>query len=1454
MLLDLLKILRNAKLDVTPIEVAETLLLARFLPSVEIPKAEISKTETPDTPLPSTETDQKPPIENKATHQPEQPPKQTTPPQLQSGDAVLPQPESKGSGTVAAIPFRSPQARALPAANKIGGALRPLRRRHFSAQRNVMDVEATVQQIADGGPKTIVWQPSRERWLSVELVQDESLSMHIWRPTLREFRRLLERHGAFRDVRVWKLKTDDEEAQLWQETATQRRASQPDQLLSPTGRQLVIVVSDCTAKAWYHGSAYQMLTSWARKTPTVLTQVLPRSLWLGTSMTEADATMQSDQPGLPNSKLHVQPDLYDDWLKKGAPIPIVTLDEWSIAPWAKMVAGFGRSAASGLVVPDMTEVIAQGEPLPQPTRQAPANATERVKNFMQTASPLARQLAGFLSASPLSLPVLQLVQQAMLPQSRQSHLAEIFRSDLVNLPEPTPEKLLTEETVFDFHEGVRDELLRDLTRSETLRVLDKVEDFICERSGQSSGFQALLAVAIGQTAPPVAVMVDPLALSFARIKSRTLRKIGVRLDQAQQWEEFANHYDPNGQAAQPNLPVLPETFTLGDFKNDPWKGVFGGLSEHNHRRLTATVEANPELTEIVADDLYDWFSLTVTVSSTNPSQFPLQGEVQFFLHLHDSVLPTKAVVFVSSEELQAEHRLNVNGAFTIGVVADGGATRLELDLAQQTDLPYEFRYPLKELLECAVSERAGFTDETLQLFAQELAKITSGRSLRIPIRRARALTNIGNACVRYGNDLLGITFFEYALRIVSKLDKKALELESNLPPELESLATKIFVKGSKPEHTILIEIITNLGAALFRTGDVKRAIEFYEQALSINREKRNRRGEGYALNNLGTAYESLGELHKAIELYQEALIIYFDSGDHRSQALVLSNLGSAYKSSADLRKAIEYYEQALAISREIQDRRGEGNHLGNLGLAYSDLGEVHRAIEYYEQALTISRETADFRNEALTCLRLAELYEKGGIISSAISFAELAFKNLEYLHDPHAEQARELFARLQATSSQDSEHYDCLIAYSTKDFHFASRLQSALKDKGIHCLVGKPLDDERTQFQTASSKPYDKVLLCLSSQTLLEQFKWAKFEAEKLGANKLFPLLLGSSLSGVKNSEMLNLANFKLQDNVLSNEFGTSQLLDFRDWESDESVFQKQVNVLANRLGFFSLTPFTFTTVTLDKRGKEIERKRLQANQFIEELAPDLNFEMLSIPGGTFLRGSPETEKDRSDNETQHKVTVSPFYMGKFTITQEQWRVIAADKTLKVARDLESDPAYFKDKPDSAQRPVERVSWEDAEEFCARLAKKTGRAYRLPTEAEWEYACRAGTMTPFAFGETITPDIVNYDGKNPYAEAPKGKYRFETVPVGSLGVANAFGLFDMHGNVWEWCQDWYGEYEGNDLIDPTGVKSGSSRVLRGGSYLNYAAGNCRAAARNDGSPVNRYGNLGFRCVISARTL
>lgn len=261
-----------------------------------------------------------------------------------------------------------------------------------------------------------------------------------------------------------------------------------------------------------------------------------------------------------------------------------------------------------------------------------------------------------------------------------------------------------------------------------------------------------------------------------------------------------------------------------------------------------------------------------------------------------------------------------------------------------------------------------------------------------------------------------------------------------------------------------------------------------------------------------------------------------------------------------------------------------------------------------------------------------------------------------------------------------------------------------------------------------------------------------------------------------------------------------------------------------------------------------INRERRTAQYFIEDLGDGIGLEMVLIPGGSFLMGSPEDEPERSSSESpQHTVTIQPFCMGKYPVTQAQWKTVA--NLPQVNRELNPDPSRFK----GENRPVDCVSWHDVVEFCKRLFQKTGRQYRLPTEAEWEYACRAGTTTPFHFGETITPELANYDGNETYGAGSKGIYRGETTDVGSFGLANAFGLYDMHGNVWEWCADqWHSNYEGAPIDGTAWLDKNynQSYVLRGGSW-HYAPGNCRSACRHFNGAVYRLLHFGFRIACAA---
>ena len=228
-------------------------------------------------------------------------------------------------------------------------------------------------------------------------------------------------------------------------------------------------------------------------------------------------------------------------------------------------------------------------------------------------------------------------------------------------------------------------------------------------------------------------------------------------------------------------------------------------------------------------------------------------------------------------------------------------------------------------------------------------------------------------------------------------------------------------------------------------------------------------------------------------------------------------------------------------------------------------------------------------------------------------------------------------------------------------------------------------------------------------------------------------------------------------------------------------------------------------------------------NIYTESLSDEINLEMISIPGGTFLMGAPKDELESDDSERpQHQVTLKPFYMSRHTITQAQWRVVTSYPQVK--RELNPDPSYFK----GDKRPVESITWSDATEFCQRLATKTRKKYKLPSEAQWEYACRAGTTTPFYFGKTITAELANYRGASTYDDSlgeeykkQIKEYRRQTTNVDSF-PANAWGLHDMHGNVMEYCEDNYHcSYEGAPDDGTAWIDSDRTnmdRVMRSGAW------------------------------------
>ena len=241
---------------------------------------------------------------------------------------------------------------------------------------------------------------------------------------------------------------------------------------------------------------------------------------------------------------------------------------------------------------------------------------------------------------------------------------------------------------------------------------------------------------------------------------------------------------------------------------------------------------------------------------------------------------------------------------------------------------------------------------------------------------------------------------------------------------------------------------------------------------------------------------------------------------------------------------------------------------------------------------------------------------------------------------------------------------------------------------------------------------------------------------------------------------------------------------------------------------------------TLSVDAQQVKKGKVD----VADIGKNVKLEMVAIPSGKFTMGSPQTEKGRSTNEIQHDVVITEsYYIGKFEVTQEQWLVVMGNNPSQIKR---------------GKLPVTNISWEDCQEFIKKLNAKTNGGYRLPTEAEWEYACRAGTSTAYSFGENSTPMNANYN----HFKVPQ----YPSVVLVGRYKPNAFGLYDMHGNVGEWCADWYGDYPAGEVTDPKGPATGSTRVWRGGSIIGQAAFIRSSFRFPFAAPNIQRGDLGLR--------
>lgn len=1223
MIENFISLLRQSDVHLDARELADLLWLGRVLPRH---KSETDSITLPDVELPKPPTDTAPPpasIGDSASPPPPLP-SQTTAPSVsaKSDPSLYASGMAVGKHGLPASQIRVPGATALPDALAISRALRPFARRYRAGRRLVLDEEATVQRTAETRFLHPVFRPAPERWFEVALVVEDVPSMTIWQQTIREFRLLLERQGAFRDVRLWHLQFQAGRFHVREAAGVQRS---PAALLHPAGRRLVMMLSDCSSRQWRDGTMARLVRQQAECMPVVVVHLLSENLWRNTAPGVPGAGVKASLPGQPNTQLTVELPWWaqtDD----GAyvPLPLVALNPEHLAEWARMVMTPGVSYDRAVLFAAQAEAP-EAAPPPVDEKLLPA---QRVQRFRALVSPEAFDLAIYLSVMPLTLPVMRLVQSAMLARPRQEQLAELLLGGILRRQTPADVHCAADEVVYEFHDGVRKQLERAIFRSELDRVFRCVSQFIERRIGTPFDFIALLENPAGAAA------VSDTVLPFATIARAALQRLGVSYET--QASTTTTTTAPGSETTSATTPEQPAASSLRD-------ALTGRLPKELNQPVLDEVRAMLPRTALQLADAAGIFVSDDTIMISPQPEMGDNAELAGALNelLMEAARRVSAMVLQNPESLP-----DYEGA------------------------PEEIAELTRRVKEAAGSEYGGFI-------------VLSGGDLTS--RALAVMKQVGNEFPdgMLFVDVKGNTFDQVARAEVFRRCIRPFIPLRDVPDE-DDLSVSAEFLGITATHRLLIALINVTDA-----------------------------GDFTYLQNLGRSVVLVGVL---------------PAGNSPDPSLTPED---------QIRELARKYEQIRAVMPSGSERT---RRMGQVVMEMKELiPEIHSLLPSFVRS----------NSPGLRLAAIAILAER---------------PDTDYLYW--------LAERLRpAEEEQSAEGEKPFVGY-----HAALALLSAARQPA-------PADYERIRDAIRTARRN-----------------------------------LGPGHEGTDRARTLDEAEAALPSSLSSS---------------------------------LTLSVFEFETVTLDEYGKVRERHRLQARQFVEPLAAGITLEMVEIPGGTFMMGAPESEAEsREDERPQHKVSVSPFLLGRYAVTQAQWRVVAGwPKSNPDAPELNPDPSFFK----GNDHPVESITWIEAAEFCTRLTQKNGHAYRLPTEAEWEYACRTGTTTPFAFGETITPEYVNYKGNSPYGRASKEESRKRTVPVGSLGVANAFGLNDMHGNVWEWCEDvWHKYYEGAPTDGSAWTSGGNHnrRVVRGGSW-NNSGRNCRSALRSNFRPGVRYNVIGFRIVLPA---
>lgn len=536
-------ILQQAGYDLSARELSEILWLAVHIDESEISHQQRYESETSHqqptqqvlqedrSPTQTTETSKLPPTSS----QPNKP----------AADVCLPTVKSSSHTREAreTVSIKIPTASSLRDSLALSRALRPLMRKVPSLTQNILDEEATVRCIAEADIWAPVLKPAPQRWLELALVIEQTSTTAVWKQTITELQKLLKYHGAFGDVRTWKLEIKGSNAQLFPQSSTgsySKTPYKPEVLIDPKGQRLILLVSDCISPAWRSRLIHPVLELWGSKGLITILQLLPERLWERTALaSEIPVQLRSLNPTVSNSKLIANGELELDEQIQNTKfkiqnyIPIITLEPEPLHTWSKVMAGSGNLSTAGFKFSACNNSVKASPP----TQHSELNTTHLVSRFRATASPVARRLAGLMAAAPVSLPIVQLIQQTLLPHSGQIHVAEVLMSGLLKRLLNVHQDNNPNYIEYDFIKGVRELLLDSVPISKTTSVLDAVSEYIARQLGISvTEFNARLLTSSSQTNDALETQIRP----FAQLKAQVLRRLGgVYADIAQELDPIS---------------------------------------------------------------------------------------------------------------------------------------------------------------------------------------------------------------------------------------------------------------------------------------------------------------------------------------------------------------------------------------------------------------------------------------------------------------------------------------------------------------------------------------------------------------------------------------------------------------------------------------------------------------------------------------------------------------------------------------------------------------------------------------------------------------------------------------------------------------------------------------------------------------------------------------------------